>query len=86
MTEMSRTKNQKKLPPNDKKMPITAHLEELRRRLITSFVAVGAGFVGSYYFAPKMFEILMIPLVAALPPESTLIFTGITEAFFTGIR
>jgi sec-independent protein translocase protein TatC len=67
-------------------MPITAHLEELRRRLITSFVAVGAGFVGSYYFAPKMFEILMIPLVAALPPESTLIFTGVTEAFFTYLK
>jgi sec-independent protein translocase protein TatC len=86
MTEKSQPKRQRNLPPNDRKMPITAHLEELRRRLIICAVAVGAGFVGSYYFAPKMFEILMIPLVRALPPESTLIFTGITEAFFTYLK
>jgi sec-independent protein translocase protein TatC len=67
-------------------MPITAHLEELRRRLMICAIAVGSGFVGSYYFAPKLFEILMIPLVDALPPESTLIFTGVTEAFFTFLK
>ena len=67
-------------------MPITAHLEELRRRLITSIVAVIIGFGATYYFAPKLFEILMAPLVGALPPESTLIFTGVTEAFFTYLK
>jgi len=67
-------------------MPITAHLDELRRCLITCFVAVGIGFVGSYYFAPRMFAVLMAPLVEALPPESTLIFTGVTEAFFTFLK
>jgi sec-independent protein translocase protein TatC len=67
-------------------MPITAHLEELRGRLITCAVAVGIGFAGSYYFAPKMFEVLMAPLVRVLPPDSTLIFTGITEAFFTYLK
>jgi sec-independent protein translocase protein TatC len=67
-------------------MPITAHLEELRRRLITCAVAVGIGFAGSYYFAPKMFEVLMVPLLDALPPEHTLIFTGVTEAFFTYLK
>jgi sec-independent protein translocase protein TatC len=67
-------------------MPITAHLEELRRRLITSMIAVGGGFVASYYFAPKMFDVLMAPLVKALPPESTFIFTGVVEAFFTYLK
>jgi len=86
MTEKSQPKKQRNLPPNDQKMPITAHLEELRRRLITCAVAVGAGFVGSYYFAPKMFEVLMNPLVNALPPDSTLIFTGVTEAFFVYLK
>jgi sec-independent protein translocase protein TatC len=33
-----------------------------------------------------MFEILMMPLVRVLPPNSTLIFTGITEAFFTYMK
>ncbi len=67
-------------------MPITAHLEELRRRLIICAVAVGIGFVGSYYFASRIFEVLMAPLLKALPPESTLIFTGVTEAFFTYLK
>jgi sec-independent protein translocase protein TatC len=67
-------------------MPLTAHLEELRRRLIICAIAVGIGFGGSYYFAPEMFEILMAPLAEALPPESTLIFTGVTEAFFTFLK
>ncbi len=67
-------------------MPITAHLEELRRRLITSALAVGIGFGISYFFAPKMFEVLMAPLLKALPPDGKLIFTGVTEAFFTYLK
>lgn len=84
--EKRQTKKEENLPPDDKRMPLTAHLEELRRRLVVSAVAVGIGFAGSYYFAPKMFAILMAPLVRALPPESTLIFTGVTEAFFTYLK
>lgn len=84
--EKSQPKRQKNLPPDDKRMPITSHLEELRRRLIISAIAVGIGFAGSYYFAPKMFEVLMVPLVQALPPETSLIFTGVTEAFFTYLK
>jgi sec-independent protein translocase protein TatC len=86
MAGKPQSKSQKNLPPDDKKMPLTAHLEELRRRLITCAIAVGIGFVGSYYFAPEMFAVLMAPLVDALPPESTLIFTGVTEAFFTYLK
>jgi len=67
-------------------MPITSHLEELRRRLVISAVAVGIGFAGTYFFAPKIFEVLMVPLLEALPPDGTLIFTGVTEAFFTYLK
>jgi sec-independent protein translocase protein TatC len=86
MAENPRPKNQESPPPDDKKMPITAHLEELRRRLMICAIAVGSGFVGFYYFAPKLFEILMKPLVFALPPDSSLIFTGVTEAFFVYLK
>ena len=86
MAEKKQSRNQRDQPPVDKRMPLTAHLEELRRRLVTCVVAVMIGFVASYYFAPRMFEVLMAPLVEALPPESTLIFTGVTEAFFTYLK
>jgi sec-independent protein translocase protein TatC len=72
--------------PEDEKLPFTAHLEELRRRLIICFIAVGIGFVISYVFSKRLFEILMQPLVAAMPPQEKLIYTGLPEAFFTYLK
>ncbi|MBW2260170.1 MAG: twin-arginine translocase subunit TatC, partial [Deltaproteobacteria bacterium] len=47
---------------DNEKLPFTAHLEELRRRLIICFSAIGVGFVISYIFSRRLFEILMMPL------------------------
>ncbi len=44
-------------------IPFTAHLEELRKRLIVCFVAVGVGFVAAYGFKEKLFQILTRPLI-----------------------
>jgi sec-independent protein translocase protein TatC len=72
--------------PDDEKLPFTAHLEELRRRLIICFSAIGVGFVISYLFSRRLFEILMRPLLAAMPPEEKLVYTGLPEAFFTYLK
>lgn len=72
--------------PEDEKLPFTAHLEELRKRLIICFSAVGIGFVISYIFSKSLFEILMQPLLAAMPPEEKLIYTALPEAFFTYLK
>jgi sec-independent protein translocase protein TatC len=71
---------------SEQKMPFTEHLEELRHRLIVCFVAVGIGFVICYFFAKQLFEILMHPLLQVLPPEESLIFTALPEAFFTYLK
>ena len=42
----------------DNKLPFTAHLEELRDRLIRCFIAVGVGFVVSFAFKERLFNIL----------------------------
>jgi sec-independent protein translocase protein TatC len=68
------------------KVPFTAHLEELRKRLITCFIAVGIGFVASYGFKEKLFEILVQPLLKVMETGDTLIFTGLPEAFFTYLK
>ncbi len=70
----------------DDKLPFTAHLEELRKRLIVSFVAVGIGFVVSYGFKEKLFGILVQPLKKVMDPGETLIYTGLPEAFFTYLK
>jgi sec-independent protein translocase protein TatC len=68
------------------KAPFTAHLEELRKRLITCFVAAGVGFAICYGFKEKLFQILVQPLLRVMKTGETLIFTGLPEAFFTYLK
>jgi len=67
-------------------MPLTAHLEELRTRLIRSLIAVGVGFLICYAFKEKLFWIISRPLIGVLPQGSFMIFTGLPEAFFTYLK
>ena len=71
---------------DEAKMSFTAHLEELRNRLIKCLVAVGAGFVGSYFFKEKFFQVLVYPLLKAMEEKGTLIFTGVPEPFFVYLK
>jgi sec-independent protein translocase protein TatC len=68
------------------KSPFTSHLDELRKRIIICIVAVAVGFFGSYFFAEQIFDILIKPLQAELPPDSMFIFTGLPEAFFVYLK
>jgi sec-independent protein translocase protein TatC len=70
----------------EEKIPFTAHLEELRKRLITCFIAVGIGFALSYGFKEDLFQILTQPLIAVMQEGETLIYTGLPEAFFTFLK
>jgi sec-independent protein translocase protein TatC len=70
----------------DEKLPFTAHLSELRRRLIVSFIAVAVGTLGAYAFKERLFDLLARPLFAVMGPGEKLIFTGLAEAFFTYLK
>lgn len=68
-------------------MTFTEHLEELRMRLVRSFIAIGVGFVACYAFAEDLFHLLMRPLLdVLLPTGGTLIYTALPEAFFTYVK
>ena len=73
-------------PETDVRMPLTAHLEELRTRIIRSLLATGLAFGVCYYFADGLFAFLIRPLVALRPDQSLIIGTGVTEAFFTKLK
>src|SRR4030042_2785069 len=75
-----------KAPDEENKLPFIGHLEELRKRLVVCFIAIGIGFAVSYGFKEKIFEILTLPLIAAMQEGDNLIFTGISEAFFTYLK
>ncbi len=70
----------------EKKQPFLSHLEELRKRLITCAIAVGIGFVISYIFAERLFQILVRPLTRVMPEGDRLIFTNLPEMFLTYLK
>lgn len=70
----------------DIKIPFTAHLEELRKRLIICLAATGIGFLICYGFKEKLFQLLIRPLVKVMKQGETLVYTGLPEAFFTYLK
>jgi len=72
--------------PNEDKMPLTSHLEELRKRLVRILIAVGVAFLGCFAFKEELFRIVAQPLISVLPQGSYMVYTGLPEAFFTYIK
>jgi len=70
----------------EEKLPFTSHLDELRKRLIRCFIAVGIGFAASYGFKEQLFQILVRPLIKVMNAGDKMIFTGLPEAFFTYLK
>src|SRR5687767_12471975 len=70
----------------DARMPLTAHLEELRWRIVRALAALGIAFGGCYWFSQELFQFLLLPLEQLRPGESTVIGTGVAEAFFTKLK
>jgi len=64
------------------KMTFLDHLEELRKRLMISLIAVVIGFAACWAFAEPIFAKLQEPLAAFLPPGDTLAYTRLTAPFF----
>jgi len=70
-------------PESDlKKMSFLDHLEELRKRLIVSLIALAAGFILCWNFAEKIFAKLQEPLTRFLPNGDKLAYTRLTAPFF----
>jgi sec-independent protein translocase protein TatC len=73
-------------PQKEDRMPLTSHLEELRKRLVRILIAVGIAFLGCFAFKEEIFRIVAQPLISVLPPGSHMVYTGLPEAFFTYIK
>jgi sec-independent protein translocase protein TatC len=71
---------------DEKRLPLTSHLQELRKRLIFSFIAIGIGFIVCYAFSDSLFDILAKPLFDMMPKGGSLIFISVAEAFFTYMK
>src|SRR5262245_9431077 len=63
------------------KMSFLEHLDELRKRIVQSCIGIAVGVVIGFYWISDIFNFLLTPAKAALPPGSTLIYTQPGEAF-----
>ncbi|WEK48066.1 MAG: twin-arginine translocase subunit TatC [Candidatus Andeanibacterium colombiense] len=72
---------------DDSQAPLLDHLIELRSRLMRCIVALAVAFAGCFYFADKIFGLLVRPLAAAFPKgQGRLVYTKLYEAFFVEIK
>src|SRR5438067_8359325 len=69
-------------------MPLLEHLVELRNRLLWAFGAIMVAFLVSYQFKEMIYRFLAHPLADIYAGEAgrKMIFTGLTEAFFTYLK
>jgi len=63
------------------KMSFLEHLDELRKRLINACIAIGIGFLASFYFVDRLFNFIFEPTRRVLPPGVMLAYTRPSEAF-----
>ncbi len=68
------------------KMSFLEHLDELRKRIIRSLLALCLGVVIAAFFINDIIDFVMRPLSATLPADGSFIYTYPTEAFMLNIR
>src|SRR4029079_16588680 len=75
------------LPPEEDdestgaRMSFLDHLDELRRRIVNSCIAIAIGVAATFYWIDSIFNFILAPTRAALPPGVKLIYTQPGEAF-----
>ncbi len=67
-------------------LPVTAHLEELRRRLMICVGSWLVAFALCYTVSERLFQLIAQPVQAALPEGSSLVFISATEPFFAYLK
>ena len=68
------------------RMTLLDHLDELRRRILASVIALLVAFLASWYFAPTIFHWLQKPILDVLPPGDKLAFTELSGPFMLYIK
>lgn len=68
------------------RMSLIEHLEELRKRLVRSLLAVGIAFIGCWIFVEKIADFFAQPIYKVLEPGQRLVFLGVTDPFILYVK
>ncbi len=70
----------------ESRMSFLEHLEELRKRLIRSSIAVLLVFFACLAFSEHLFSFWAAPVIRFLPKGSSLVFTSLPDPFFVYLK
>jgi sec-independent protein translocase protein TatC len=68
-------------PSAEGQMSFLEHLDELRKRILRSCIAIAIGIVATFWFIQPVFDFILAPTRRVLPPGVKLIYTQPGEAF-----
>lgn len=68
------------------RMTLLDHLDELRKRLFASVIAIFVAFIGCWYFSPAIFHWLQKPILDVLAADDKLAFTDLAGPFMLYIK
>jgi sec-independent protein translocase protein TatC len=68
-------------PAAEGQMSFLEHLDELRKRILRSCIAIAFGVVATFWFIQPIFNFILAPTRRVLPPGVKLIYTQPGEAF-----
>jgi len=74
---------------NEKHAAISDHFNELKKKVLYILLFFLCAFIGSYIFSNEIYRFLLAPLsdyYATEGRKGSIIYTGLTEAFFTYIK
>ncbi len=78
--------SQRKARKSPDEMTFLEHLEDLRKRLFYSFIALIVGLVPGWIFHKELYAIIARPVTQYLPPGTKLAFTTLTAPFMLYIK
>ncbi len=67
-------------------MPLTAHLGELRKRLVRCLLVILLAFLGLFPFAQTLYTLISEPLRRYLPEGASMIATSVTSPFLAPFK
>ena len=67
--------------PREERMGFLEHLDELRTRIIRAGIAVGIGMAVAFAYYDRLGNFVLTPILASLPPGSSLVFIKPGEGF-----
>lgn len=75
-----------KVKKSPDEMTFLEHLEDLRKRLFNSFLAIILCLIPAWFFSRQVFDFLARPVTRYLPEGTRLAYTGLTEPFMLYLK